>query len=224
MTRKELYSVIDSLDDNKAVGPREISIRLIMSCKLAIGVHLKFALNECIKEKIFPTKIKLAYVTPIFKKGDKLDSTNYRPISVTPSLAKIFERLLLTQMMEFIDKQKIINKEQFGFQKKKFATDAILELVETVSANLDQRKETVAIFLDLAEALNSISHNIFLKKVEMYGFSQEAKELLFSFLANRRQKVELNGIFSDCEILNHGVPQGTVLGPLIFFACERFLI
>ena len=73
-------------------------------------------MNECIKDNVFPTKMKLAYVTPIFKKGDKLDSTNYRPISVTPSFAKIFERL--TQIMEFIDKYKIINKEQFGFQKK----------------------------------------------------------------------------------------------------------
>ena len=216
VTRKELYSVIDSLGDNKAAGPGEISIRLIKSCKLAIGVHLQFALNECIAEKIFPTKMKLAYVTPIFEKGDKLDSTNYRPISVTPSFAKIIERLLLNQMMEYIDKHKIINKKQFGFQKKKSATDAILELVKTVSANLDQSKETVAIFLELAKAFNSISLNIFLKKIEMYGFSQEAKELLFSFLANRRQKVRLHGIFSDCEILNHGVPQGTVLGPLIF--------
>ena len=90
MTRKELYSVIDSLDDNKAAGPGEFSIRLIKSCKLAIGIHLQFALNECIKENVFPTKMKLAYVTPIFKKGDKLDSTNYRPISVTPSFAKNF--------------------------------------------------------------------------------------------------------------------------------------
>ena len=106
--------------------------------------------------------MKLAYVTPIFKKGDKLDSTHYRPISVTPSCAKIFERLLLNQMMEFIAEHKIINKEQLGFQKKKSVTDAILELVETVSANLDQNKETVAIFLDLAKAFNSISHNIFL--------------------------------------------------------------
>ena len=118
VTRKELYLIIDLLDDNKAAGPGEISIRLIKSCKLAIGVHLQFALIECIKEKMFPTKMKLAYVTPIFKKGDKLDSTNYRPISVTPSFAKNFERLFLTQMMEFIGKYNLINKEQIGFQKK----------------------------------------------------------------------------------------------------------
>ena len=127
-------------------------------------------------------------------------------------------------MMNFIDKHKIINKEQFGFQEKKSATDAVLELVESASSNLDQSKETVAIFLDLAKAFNSISHNIFLEKVEMYGFSQEAKELLFSFPANRRQTVKLNGMFSDCEIVSVSVPQGTVLGPLIFLICERFLI
>ena len=134
MTRKELYSVIDSLDDNKAAVPGEISIRLKKSCILAISIHLQFALNEYIKEQFVPTKMKLAYVTPNFEKCDKLDSTNYRPISVTPSFAKIFERLLLTQVMEFIDMHKIINKEQFGFQKKS-ATDAVLELVETVYAN-----------------------------------------------------------------------------------------
>ena len=117
VTRKELYSFIDSPDDNKAAGPGEVSVRLIKSCKLAIGVHLQFALNECNKEKIFPTKMKLACVT-IFKKSDKLDSKNYRPISITPSFAKIFERLLLTQMMDFIDKHKIFIKEQFEFQKK----------------------------------------------------------------------------------------------------------
>ena len=118
VTRKELYSVIDSLDDNQAAGPIEISIRLIKSCKLATDVHLQLALNECIKEKVFPTKMKLAYLTPVFKKGDKLDSANYRPNTVTPSFAKNFERFLLTQMIEFIDKHKIINKEQFEFQKK----------------------------------------------------------------------------------------------------------
>ena len=109
-----------------------------------------------------------------------------QPISVTPSFANIFERVLLTQMTDFIDKHKIINKEQFGFLKKS-TTDAVLQQVELVFSNLDQRIETVAIFLDLAKAFNSIS--------------QEAKELLCSFLANRRQKVKLNGIFSDCEIV-----------------------
>ena len=123
VNRKGHYSAIDSLDDNNAAGPGEISIRLLKSYKLAIGVHLQFALNECITETIFL----------IFKKADKLDKTNYRPISVTPSFAKIFERLNLTQMTDFLDKHKIFNKEQFGYQKNS-ATDAALELVEIISS------------------------------------------------------------------------------------------
>ena len=118
---------------------------------------------------------------------------------------------------------KLFKRSKLDFRKKS-AKDAVLELVETISRNLDQSKENVAIFLDLAKAFDSLWHNIFHKKIEMYGFSQDAKELLFSFLANRRQKVKLNGMISDCEIVNHGEPQGTVLGPLIFFICERFLI
>ena len=189
VTRKELYSVIDSLDNNKAAEPGEISIRLKVlqiSYRRRSTVRLK-CLKECIKEKVFPTKTKLAYVTLIFKKGDKLDSTNYRPISVTPSFAKVFERHPLPQMMEFIDKHKIINKEQFGFQKKS-PTDAVLVLVEIVSANLDQSKETVAIFLNLAKAFNSISHNIFLKKLKCMLFPRKRKNYCFHFLPTADKK------------------------------------
>ena len=104
-------------DDKKAAGLGKISVRLIKSCKKTVGVHLQLALYEFNTEKFFPTKIKLAYVKPIFKKSDKLDSTNYRPISMTLSFAKILERLLLTPMTDFNHQHKFINKEQFGFEK-----------------------------------------------------------------------------------------------------------
>ena len=86
---------------------------------MSIGTHLQFAINECISKNIFPDVLKKAYVTPIYKKGDPLEAENYRPISVTPTLAKIFERLLLQQMLEHVEKYEIINKNQFGFLKKK---------------------------------------------------------------------------------------------------------
>ena len=160
----------------------EITIRLINSCKLSKGVHLQFTINECLKEKSFPTKRKLAYVTPISKNGDKLESRNYRSISVTPSFAKISERLLLTQMAKFIDSHKIINKEQFGFQKKMSATDGILELVETVSANSDQSKETAAIFLDPKKRLIPFWITFSLEKLNWMVFSRKRKNYCFYFL------------------------------------------
>ena len=91
---------------------------------MSIGTHLQFAINECISKNIFPDIFKKAYVTPIYKKGDPLEAGNYRPISVTPTLAKIFERLLLQQMLEHVEKYKIIIKNQFGFLKRKFSNDS----------------------------------------------------------------------------------------------------
>ena len=118
VTWKELYTAFDSLDDNKAAGLGEISIRLIKSCILAIGVHLEFSLNECIKGRIFPTKMKLNYLTPIFKNGDKLDSTNYHPISVTPSFKKHLSASFWHRWWISLISIKFLIKNSLDFRKK----------------------------------------------------------------------------------------------------------
>ena len=114
-----------------------------------------------------------------FQKSDKLDSTKDRPISVTQSLGKVFERLFLTQMIEFIVKHKIINRKQFKFHNKKSATDAALELVETVSSKLDQSKETVAIFLELAKAFIPFCITFSFKRFKSMAFPKTLKNTLF---------------------------------------------
>ena len=121
--------------------------------------------------------------------------------------AKLFERILLNQVNEFIQKEKILNGTQFGFQKHSSSTDAVLHLIEAL-------QETV--FIDLAKAFNSMSHEIFLKKIEVYVFSESAVELFASFLINRQQCLKINGVYSELLETNHGVPQGAVLGPLVF--------
>ena len=130
--------------------------------------------------------------------------------------AKLFERILLNQVNKFIQKEKILNGTQFGFQKHKSSTDAVLHLIEALQENYDNLKFSVAVFFDLAKAFNSISHKIFLKKIEAYGFSESAVELFASFLKNRQQCVKINDVYSVWLETNHGVPQGTVLGPLVF--------
>ena len=169
-----------------------------------------------ISKNIFPDILTKAYVTPIYKKGDPLEAGNYRPISVTPTLAKIFERLLLQQMLEHVEKYEIINKNQFGFLKRKSSNDTVISLTESVNSLLEENETVVSIFLDLAKAFNSKSHKIFLEKITKYGFGTESIAMLESFLSNRKQCVK-NGIeYSNWVTINHGVPQGTVLGPLIF--------
>ena len=119
VTRRELYKIIDQPATQKSVGPGYIPSWALNDCKLSTGTHLQFATNEYINANTFPENLKEAYVTPIYKKGDRHNPENYQPILVTPTLAKIFERLLLEQMSEHIDMNKIINKKQFGFQKQK---------------------------------------------------------------------------------------------------------
>ena len=185
------------------------------SGKYAIGTHLQIIFNDCIQEKVFPTIPKDAHITPVFKKGDVSVLTNYRPISVTPTFAKVFERLLLNQLLEYLEKYALLNKKQFGFQCRKSSTDAVLYFIEKIIENM-QDNDTGAVFLDLAKAFNSISHEIFLKKAENFNLSQSTILLLKSFLENRTQCVKLGIDLSDKLTINHGVPQGTVLGPLIF--------
>ena len=116
--RKELFTVIDQLQ-NKAAGPGLLTTWSFKCSKMSIGTHLQFAINECISKNVFPDVLKKAYVTPIYKKGDPLEAENYGPISVTPTLAKIFERLLLQQMLEHLEKYEIIKKKSVWVSEKK---------------------------------------------------------------------------------------------------------
>ena len=215
-TLREIYKVIDNLDNNKSPGPGYINAWALKTGKYALGTHLQIIFNDCIQEKVFPTILKDAHITPIFKKGDVSVLTKYCPISVTPTFAKNFESLLLNQLVEYLKKFALLNKKQFGFQSRKSSTDAVLYFIEKIIGNMEDNNDTGAVFLDLAKAFNSISHEIFLKKAENFNFSQSTVFLLQSFLENRTQCVKLGIDFSDRISINHGVPQGTVLGPLIF--------
>ena len=124
--------------------------------------------------------------------------------------------LLLNQLVEYLEKFALLNKKQFGFQSGKSSTDAVFYFIEKIKGYMEDNNDTGAVFLDLAKAFNSISHEIFLKKAENFNLSQSTVFLIKSFLENRTQCVKLGIDLSDKIAINHGVPQGTVLGPLIF--------
>ena len=129
-TLREIYKVIDNLDNNKAPAPGYINAWALKSGKYALRTYLQIIFNDCIQEKVFPKILKDAQITPIFKKGDVSVLTNYRPISLTPTFAKILERLLLNQLVEYLEKFALLNKKQFGFQSRKSSTDAVLYFIE----------------------------------------------------------------------------------------------
>ena len=153
--------------------------------------HLQIIFNDCIQEKVSPTILKDAHIKPIFKKEDVSVLTIYRPIYVTPTFAKVCERHLLNQLVEYLEKFALLNKNQFAFQSRKSSTDAVLYFIEKIKGNMKDNNDTGAVFLDLARTFNSISHEIFLKKAENFNLSQSKILILKSFLKNRTQCVKL---------------------------------
>ena len=216
ISEKECLDVLKNLDVNKPTGPSTIPAWALKDGLTELYPHLTFIINAFIKENKFPSSLKAAEVIPIYKKDDRLEPTNYRPISITPVLSKVFERILLNQINEYLSKNSIMSNIQFGFRKQFSTNDALLYITETFRKELDAGNMTAVAFLDLSKAFDSIDHTILRKKLGILGFGVESLNLIDSFLHNRKQRVRLGETLSEWYEINQGVPQGTILGPLLF--------
>ena len=161
--------------------------------------------------------LKISKTIPIFKdKGSELDVSNYRPISLLSNINKIFEKLMFARVSDFLNKNDSIFKRQFGFRHNHSTIHALLDLTEEIRMALDKNDFAVGIFLDFQRAFDTVDHSILLKKLEHYGIRGVANKWFASYLKNRRQFVSINGIVSDTIFMLLGVPQGSILGPLLF--------
>lgn len=163
-----------------------------------------------------PEAWKEAIITPVHKSGEKNLLTNYRPISLINNFAKIFEKCLKKRLNNYLDKNKILNNRQFGFRSNLSTEDGVVELAKRVVYGVDEDKKCLAIFLDLAKAFDTVDHEILIGKLAKIGIRGHGLEIFVDYLANRKQKVKINGTLSDFKIITTGVPQGTVLGPTLF--------
>ena len=172
--------------------------------------------NCILSTGIYPDILKTACVTPIFKSGDSYNVKNYRPISGLPVLNLIIEKLLHSRFVSFIDKNNIIVDEQFGFRRGRCTSDAVTKLLSNIYKSFNNNEYFGAIFLDLSKAFDTVSHTLLLKKLEYYGFRGKSYSLIKSYLQNRKQYVSVSKCNSGLKTMKHGVPQGSVLGPLLF--------
>ena len=173
--------------------------------------------NKCAFEGYFPKELKVAKVIPLFKnKGEISDICNYRPISMLPVFSKIFEKLLHKTITDHLDSNSILNDSQYGFRKKRSTLHALLDATENIYKSVDLKLFTVGIFIDFSRAFDVINHDILLKKLSHYGIRGQLLKLIECYLANRKQYVSYGGKESVQLSINCGVPQGSVLGPLLF--------
>ena len=206
---------IRSLKTNKASTFLNISVKQLKQVIDIIVEPLTSIWNiEIVKNKTFPSALKCADLTPIFKKLECILVKNYRPVSILPTVSKIFERIMQKQINEFIDKY--LSPYLCGYRKGFNPQYALMSMIEKWKKSLDNKGHAAAVLMDLSKAFDTINHELLIAKLALYGFSKSALEIVFNYLSNRLQRTKINISFSNWSELKMGVPQGSVLGPLLF--------
>ena len=209
----ELTNIINDLQNNKA---SDIPINIIKRSAAIIIPILVETFNHCIKRGIFPDPLKVGKITPIFKKGDAQAIENYRPVSTLPIFGKIFEKVIYERLYSFFVSQGLMNPQQFGFRRGHSTSHALNFSIDHIEKIIGNKNHVLAIFIDFSKAFDTIDHNILLSKLWHYGIRGNVHDLLKDYLSKRTQYTCVLNEESDKAFITYGVPQGSVLGPLLF--------
>ena len=214
ITPDDILNITKNLDTSKATSPRSIP-----SCIFKDNIDLYYKLvtdifNSSIYNNIFSDHLKLADVTPAYKKDATTDKCNYRPISLLPTVSKIFEKIYVAQIADYMEIH--LSKYLCGFRQGHSTQHCLLVMLEKLKRALDEKGSCGALFTDLSKAFDCMRHDLLIAKLHAYNFDASALKLINSYLTNRKQRTKINAKFSSWSDIIHGVPQGSILGPLLF--------
>ena len=211
-----MEKIIENLKTHVATGSDTIPSTILKQSKKIISPYLVKIINLSFETKTFPDILKNAVIKPIYKKEDKNDISNYRPISILPVISKIFERATLNQLINFFEEHCLLSALQHAYKKNHGTVTCLFELLNDVYEWVDKKYKVAIVSLDLSKAFDSINHSLLLKKLKSFNLHQESIDFIESYLSNRKQVTKISKYTSTEEEIKSGVPQGSILGPFLF--------
>ena len=216
ITPEQTQHIIQSIPSSKATGADELGVRLLKIAAPSIASSLAKLINLCIAKHTFPSQWKQARVVPLHKCGTKSDKNNYRPISVLPILSKVLERHLFNALHNFLSSNSLLYNLQSGFRGHHSTETALITIIDRALNNLDNNCINGFIFADFKKAFDLVDHDLLLEKLRLYDLDDSSLHLMRSYLTSRKQFTTVENVSSPLRELTHGVPQGSVLAPLLF--------
>ena len=215
-TKASIDKIIDQIRGDVAIGHDEIGARIIKDGKPTLAPILTQLVNLSYELKTFPKCMKIAAIKALHKKEDKNDFSNYRPISILPTMSKVFERSATQQLAKYLENNNIISPSQHAYRKGHSTVTCLFEVVNQLYKLIDEKKVAAVISLDLSKAFDSINHNLMLNKLSKMGLSESSLLWIQSYLSDRQQFIRFKDYTSTIQPVKAGVPQGSIIGPLLF--------